>query len=146
MVHGSPSNLITQDNAAFDRLARRATETCDVIPHKAFPQNSRDIQQRTRLDFAGKQWVTNWCWRRPRTRPLRGEGSGLVTEKMKEEKEKRELRIPHGTEAVVELDQVGRSEVVAPRGAAGVGGAGQGGAAQQTVRPSRGSCGIDHVI
>ena len=27
-----------------------ATGDCDVIPHKAFPHNSRDFQQRTRLD------------------------------------------------------------------------------------------------
>ena len=119
----------------------RATGTDDVIPHKAFPHDSRDIQQRTRLDFSRRQWVINWCWRRPRTCPLRGEGSGLVTEKMKEEKEKRELRIPHGTEADGLVVAVGR-EAVAPRRAAVVGGAappGPAAAAKQTVRASRGS-------
>ena len=39
------------------------------IPHKAFPHNSRDIQQRTRLNFSRKQWVTNWGGRRQRTIP-----------------------------------------------------------------------------
>ncbi len=108
-------------------------------PPHGFPQNSRDIQQRTRVDFARKQWVTNWGWRRPRNRPLRGEGRGLVTEKM-------ELRSPRGAEAGVEADAAGPGrEIVAPRRAAVVGEGVHGAAARQTFRASRRSCGVCHA-
>ena len=97
-----------------------------------------------RLDFARKHWVTNWGGRRPRNRPLRGEGSGLVTEKMKEEKEKRELRIPHDAEPDDVDEEVGRA-AVALRRAAVAGGVVPAAAAQQTVRASRRSGGVCHA-
>ena len=67
---------------------------------------------------------------------------------MEEEKEKRELRSPRDTEAVGEVG--GRVEVVgqegvAQRRAAEVGVVAPVAAAQQTVRTSRGSCGICHA-
>ena len=71
-------------------------------------------------------------------------GSKKEKEKMEEEKEKRELRSPRDTEAVV-VDDVDGREVVAPRRAASVGAADPAAAAQQTVRTSRGSCGICHA-
>ena len=55
-----------------------------------------------------------------------------------------ELRSPHDTEAVVADDVVGRG-AVAPRRAAVVGVAAPEAAAQQTVRTSRGSCGVGHA-
>ena len=71
-------------------------------------------------------------------------GSKKEKEKMEEEKEKRELRSPHDTEAVVADADAGRA-VVALRRAAEAGEVGPGAAAQQTVRPSRGSCGVCHA-
>ncbi len=61
-----------------------------------------------------------------------GEGCGIV------------LRIPHDTEPDVDADDVGR-EAEAPRRAAAVGVAVPVAAAQQTVRASRGSCGVGHA-
>ena len=58
--------------------------------------------------------------------------------------EKRELRSPRDTEAVVDVDVDGR-EVVAPRRAAVAGDAAPVAAAQQTGRTSRGSCGVGHA-
>ena len=55
-----------------------------------------------------------------------------------------ELRSPRDTEAV-EGEAAGRADV-APRRAAVGGVAEPVAAAQHTVRTSRGSCGIDHVI
>ena len=63
---------------------------------------------------------------------------------MKEEKEKRELRSPRDTEADVVADAAGRA-VDALRRAADAGVVGPDAAAQQTVRTSRGSCGICHA-
>ena len=63
---------------------------------------------------------------------------------MEEEKEKRELRSPRDTEAEVAADGAGRV-VEAQRRAAAVGAAGPAAAAQQTVRTSRGSCGVGHA-
>ena len=74
---------------------------------------------------------------RLRNRPLRGEGRGLVTEKM-------ELRSPHYTEAEVVDDADGRA-VVAPRRAAAVGAAAPAAAARQTVGTCRRSCGVCHA-
>ncbi len=54
---------------------------------------------------------------------------------------KMELRSPHDTEPDVVADVAGRAEG-APRRAAVVGVAGPDAAAQQTVRTSRGSCGV----
>ena len=92
--------------------------------------------------------MTNWGWRRPRTRPLRGEGRGLVTEKMEEEKEKGELRSPHDTEAEEVEDVIGlvaaalrRAAVVGEEAGAAVPAA----AAQQTERSRRRSCGVGHA-
>ena len=58
--------------------------------------------------------------------------------------EKRELRSPHDTEAEVDENDVGRGEA-ALRRAAVVGGVAPAAAAQQTVRTSRGSCGVGHA-
>ena len=55
-----------------------------------------------------------------------------------------ELRSPHDTEAVVVDDVAGRA-AVAHRRAAGEGAAEPVAAAQQTVRASRGSCGVGHA-
>ena len=63
---------------------------------------------------------------------------------MEKEKEKMELRSPHDTEADVVVDAVGRVDD-APRRAAVVGAAVPVAAAQQTVRTSRGSCGVGHA-
>ena len=61
---------------------------------------------------------------------------------MEEEKEKRELRSPDGTEPDI-AEGVARVDVVdALRATADVGEAVPAAAAQQTVRPSRGSCGV----
>ena len=65
----------------------------------------------------------------------------MVLEKMEEEKEKRELRSPHDTEPDVEAD-VGGRVVDAPRRAAFVGVVGPVTAAPQTLRASRGPCGV----
>ena len=54
------------------------------------------------------------------------------------------LRSPHDTEPDVAVDGAGRAEV-APRRAAAVGVAVPVAAAQQTVRASRGSCGVGHA-
>ncbi len=69
-------------------------------------------------------------------RPLRGEGSGLVTEKMEDEKEKGELRIASDAEADIAFDVPGVAEkcVVAVRRAAAVGGGIPAPAANHTVR------------
>ena len=64
---------------------------------------------------------------------------------MEKEKEKMELRSPHDTETDVGADAVGRVVVVAPRRAAADGVAVPAAAAQQTVRPSRGPCGVGHA-
>ena len=56
-----------------------------------------------------------------------------------------ELRSPRDTEADADVDGAGREVVVAPRRAAGAGDAEPVAAAQQTVRTSRGSCGICHA-
>ena len=58
--------------------------------------------------------------------------------------EKRELRSPRDTEAAVVADVAGRGDV-APRRAAEAGAADPVAAAQQTVRTSRGSCGVGHA-
>ena len=71
-------------------------------------------------------------------------GSKKEKEKMEEEKEKRELRSPRDTEAAEVVDADGRV-VEAPRRAAGEGDDDPDAAAQQTVRTSRGSCGICHA-
>ena len=71
-------------------------------------------------------------------------GSKKEKEKMEEEKEKRELRSPHDTEPDDEAEVVGRV-VDALRRAAVDGVADPAAAAQQTVRPSRGSCGVGHA-
>ena len=63
---------------------------------------------------------------------------------MEEEKEKRELRSPRDTEPDDDVEAVGR-EVAALRRAAAAGAVEPGAAAQQTVRTSRGSCGICHA-
>ena len=113
--------MITQDNAAFDRLARRAT-SCDgdlrCNPHTAFPHNSRDIQQRTRLDFARKHWVTNWGGRSRGIVHSAAKAEDLSQRRWKRKKRKRELRIPCGAEADVRV--VRRADVA--RGCAGVDG------------------------
>ena len=70
-------------------------------------------------------------------------GSKKEKEKMEEEKEKRELRSPRDTEAVVGAD-AGRAGA-ALRRAADDGVVAPVAAAQQTVRTSRGSCGICHA-
>ena len=57
---------------------------------------------------------------------------------------KMELRSPHDTEPEVVVDEVGRV-VDAPRRAAEVGDVAPEAAAQQTVRTSRGSCGVGHA-
>ncbi len=66
-----------------------------------------------------------------------GEGRGLFQEKM-------ELRIPRDSEAVAAVEAVGR-DAEAVRRAAVFGGAAPAAAAQQTVRTSRGSCGVCHA-
>ena len=71
-------------------------------------------------------------------------GSKKEKEKMEEEKEKRELRSPRDTEADAAVEVVGRADV-AHRRAAEVGVAAPEAAAKQTVRTSRGSCGICHA-
>ena len=71
-------------------------------------------------------------------------GSKKEKEKMEEEKEKRELRSPRDTEAEAAVDVDGRVDV-APRRAAVAGVVVPVAAAQQTVRTSRGSCGICHA-
>ncbi len=55
-----------------------------------------------------------------------------------------ELRSPHDTEPDDVADAAGRAEA-ALRRAAAEGGEGPVAAAQQTVRPSRGSCGVGHA-
>ena len=57
---------------------------------------------------------------------------------------KMELRSPHDTEAVVAAEAAGRA-VEAPRRAAAAGAVVPVAAAQQTVRTSRGSCGVGHA-
>ena len=54
------------------------------------------------------------------------------------------LRSPYDTEAAAVENEVGRG-AVAPRRAAGVGVVVPVAAAQQTVRTSRGSCGVGHA-
>ena len=68
-------------------------------------------------------------------------GSKKEKEKMEEEKEKRELRSPDGTEPEKAADAV-REVVGALRASAADGEVDPVAAAQQTVRPSRGSCGV----
>ena len=75
---------------------------------------------------------------------IRSEGRGLFPEKREEEKEKRELRSPDGTEPDIG-DGVVRVVVAALRATAVVGGAVPVAAAQQTRRTSRGSCGVCHA-
>ena len=58
--------------------------------------------------------------------------------------EKRELRSPRDTEAAAVVDVVGRA-AAALRRAAVVGDVEPAAAAQQTVRTSRGSCGVGHA-
>ena len=58
--------------------------------------------------------------------------------------EKRELRSPRDTEADVDVDEAGRA-AAAPRRAAAGGVEDPAAAAQQTVRTSRGSCGVGHA-
>ena len=70
-------------------------------------------------------------------RPLRGEDRGLFPEKM-------ELGIASDTEADEVVDDGVRAEV-APRRATVVGGVEPAAAAKQTVRTSRGSCGVCHA-
>ena len=55
-----------------------------------------------------------------------------------------ELRSPHDTEAVVDVDAAGRVEA-ALRRAAAEGAVAPAAAAQQTVRTSRRSCGVGHA-
>ena len=71
-------------------------------------------------------------------------GSKKEKEKMEEEKEKRELRSPDGTEPDIAAGVV-RVEADALRATAEVGVVAIGAAAQQTVRTSRGSCGVGHA-
>ena len=63
---------------------------------------------------------------------------------MEEEKEKRELRSPDGTEPDIAVGE-GRVVDAALRATADVGEAVPAAAAQQTVRTSRGSCGVGHA-
>ena len=81
------------------------------------------------------------------TKPWRTPRFGEVKRKKRKWKiknGKRKLRSPHDTEPEVAVDVVGRV-VVALRRAAVVGGADAAAAAQQTVRTSRGSCGVGHA-
>ena len=64
---------------------------------------------------------------------------------MEKEKEKRELRSPHDTEAEAAVNAAGRVGA-APRRAAGAGAAAPAAAAQQTVRASRRPCGVGHAF
>ena len=57
---------------------------------------------------------------------------------------KMELRSPHDTEADVDVEVTGRADA-AQRRAAGAGVVVPVAAAQQTVRTSRGSCGVGHA-
>ena len=70
-------------------------------------------------------------------RPLRGEGWGLVTEKM-------ELGIASDADPEVVVDEAGR-DAVAQRRAAVVEVVVPRAAAQQTIRASRRSCGVGHA-
>ena len=82
------------------------------------------------------------------TKPWRTPRFGEVKRKKRKWKiknGKRKLRSPHDTEAAVEADVGGRDVVVAPRRAAVVGHVDPVAAAQQTVRASRGSCGVGHA-
>ena len=81
------------------------------------------------------------------TKPWRTPRFGEVKRKKRKWKIKNgkmELRSPHDTEAVVVDDVAGRA-AVAHRRAAGEGAAEPVAAAQQTVRASRGSCGVGHA-
>ena len=71
-------------------------------------------------------------------------GSKKEKEKMEDQNWKMELRSPHDTEPDAVVDAAGR-EVVALRRAAVVGKVAPAAAAQQTVRASRGSCGVGHA-
>ena len=82
------------------------------------------------------------------TKPWRTPRFGEVKRKKRKGKIKNgkmKLRSPHDTEPDVEVDAVGREEVEAPRRAARVGEEVPAAAAQQTVRTSRGSCGVGHA-
>ena len=74
----------------------------------------------------------------------RGEGCGIFPEKMEKEKEKRELRSPDGTEPD-NADGAERDVVAALRATAIAGVEAPDAAAQQTIRTSRGSCGVGHA-
>ena len=63
---------------------------------------------------------------------------------MEKEKEKRELRSPDDTEPDAVVEVAGRVGVTHRR-AAVVGAVAPAAAAQQTVRTSRGSCGVGHA-
>ncbi len=66
------------------------------------------------------------------------------SEKREEEKEKRELRSPDGTEPETDVG-VARVVDVALRATAVAGDVEPDAAAQQTIRASRGSCGVGHA-
>ena len=85
-----------------------------------------------RAESARKQAIFAHSRRGKTISRLRGEGRGLV------------LRSPDGTESDVVDDAAGRA-ADAPRRAAVVGVEVPAAAAQQTERPSRGSCGVGHA-
>ena len=106
--------------------------------HSQWVKQPCSQQQIGKNDFTSPQ-------RRPRTRPLRGEGRGLVPEKMEKKKEKRELRSPDGTEpdTIAGADRV---VAAAQRATAIDGVVAPEAAAQQTNRAARlGSCGVGHA-
>ena len=84
-------------------------------------------------------FVATKPWRTPRFGEVK-----MKKRKWKIKNGKMELRSPHDTEAEAEVDEAGPA-VAALRRAAADGVVGPVAAAQQTVRASRGSCGVVHA-
>ena len=107
-------------------------------------QEQFEIDVVLRAESARKQAIFAHSRRGKTISRLRGEGRGLAPEKMEKEKEKRELRSPDGTEPDIEAGEV-RVVAVAQRATAIEGAVVPAAAAQQTIRTSRGSCGVGHA-